>query len=160
MWGKISPCHKSFRGVSSKIDTTWPEQLLILALSSNRTDLYVEWLVEAKFEQWYCGVFSLSKNCGARDSAVAMERLGRYVSAEMNSCNRRAVFCMWSSLRPLLCSGAVKSQTVDRLFCIRSLQSGYIESVKGDGVRYLHHDPRSHRRRRKWKSQIWDSKIL
>jgi hypothetical protein len=30
----------------------------------------------------------------------------------------------------------------------------------GGGVQYLHRDPASRRWRRKWKSQIWDSKIM
>jgi hypothetical protein len=41
----------------------------------------------------YCGVSAQSKNNVATERAVAMERLGRHVSAEMNSRNNRtAVF--------------------------------------------------------------------
>jgi hypothetical protein len=42
---------------------------------------------------------------------------------------------------------------------MRSVPRGYIMRTPGGRVEYLHRDPASRRRRRKAKSQIWNSKI-
>jgi hypothetical protein len=39
----------------------------------------------------YCGIFAQSKNCGARETAVARERLGKHVPTE--TAYENGVFC-------------------------------------------------------------------
>jgi hypothetical protein len=35
----------------------------------------------------YCGLFVQSKNCGGRETAIARQRLGKYIPAEVNARN-------------------------------------------------------------------------
>jgi hypothetical protein len=82
-------------------------------------------------------------------------------SAPSNS--RTTVLC-----NPFLSNGTVNTSTTIGVFSVGSLQSTYIREANSDangthpcggGFEYLHRHPASRRRRRKGKSQIWDSKI-
>jgi hypothetical protein len=76
-------------------------------------------------------------------------------------------FSMRSVPRPLLCNRSVNMFQQQRECFLCGRCRSYIMTLSqrmdwnpcGGGVEYLHHDPASCRRRRKGKSQIWDSKI-
>jgi hypothetical protein len=94
----------------------------------------------------------------------ARQRLGKQVPAEMN---------MHATIEEPISKQPIGKHTtigvlLETVFSIRSVQRGFTERVSwelavsnpcGGGVEYLHRDPASRRRRRKGKSQIWDSKI-
>jgi hypothetical protein len=54
------------------------------------------------------------KHCNGVMQPASIHRLGKHVPEETNAHNRIAAFSMWSTPRPLLCSGAVNTPQQQR----------------------------------------------
>jgi hypothetical protein len=92
---------------------------------------------------------------------IARQRVAKHILAEANARNRTSIARQRRSKHAFAkIEEAVFSVGPPR-DCISSpvINQGSVDNPCGGGIEYLHRDPASHRRRRKWKSQICDSKI-
>jgi hypothetical protein len=119
----------------------------------------------------YCGIFAEGKSCEASRDSRCLENGSVNNSVARQQIRNTHQWSNWEAVFSTRSVVQLRDATIEQLgevFSMQSVPRLYNEEQLlrlrsldpcGGGVEYLHRDPASRRRRRKGKSQNWDSKI-